>query len=405
MITVKPFAAIRPKEECAHLVAALPYDVMNTEEACQIVAETEGGISFLQVDKPELLGGDKTPSEQYALAGAKIKEWLDAGVFVKEQMPAMYVYVLQNAETIQHGLVCTLSCKEYDEGKIKKHEYTRAVKEKDRVKHIEGCQAHTGPIFLMAKDMGLLQQWMREYCLNQQPLYDFESQDGVRHSVYQVTDSQTLINLQMLFEDAESLYIADGHHRCAAAAACARQNPNNTAAQHFLGVVFPSEELKIMDYNRVLKNNGKYNVEALFEMLEKSFEVEQVQEVYYKPTKAHEFGMRYDKNWYKLALKEELLEGLSVVEQLDASLLQKLVLEPIFEIHDPRIDEKIDFVGGIRGIEELNKRTDAEMDVAFSLYPTSVKDLMTIADQGDVMPPKSTWFEPKLLSGLFIHCI
>ncbi len=404
MATIRAFGALRPTNALVTKVAALPYDVMNTAEAKKMV---EGNpYSFLHVDKPEIHINHPNDDELYIFAGETLQRMIQEGVFVKDE-PSLYIYGLSNSMTTQYGLVCLVSAKEYDEGIIKRHENTRTDKELDRIKHVTYCKAHTGPIFLAYKGLELVTAWLLEYTAKHDPVYYFIGEDGVKHEVFQVSDPHTIYNIISAFEEANALYIADGHHRAAAAAAVARnfreQGIQNDEAEYFLATIFPKEQLYIMDYNRVLQDESGLSAEELFEQLKQKFEIELVDTYIYKPTQRHTFGMRYNKKWYKLIMKSEWIDETDPVASLDASLLQTHVLEPLFRISDPKGDKRIDFVGGIRGIEELNKRTDTDMDIAFSMYPTSMDELIRVADANKLMPPKSTWFEPKLRSGIFIH--
>lgn len=407
MATIRAFRAFRPQVDLVTKVAALPYDVMNTEEAKICV---EGNpYSFLHIDKPEMhVVNPKDITEVFRFAGDTLKRMIQEDVFVQDE-PSLYIYGLTNEFTSQYGIVCCVSAKEYDEGIIKKHENTRTDKEQDRINHVTYCNAHTGPIFLAYKGLDLVTLWMKEYVATQKPLYDFTSEDGVRHEVYKVSHPETIKNITAAFKEAPALYIADGHHRAAAAAAVARkhleENTGCEEAQYFLATIFPKEQLYIMDYNRVLKDESGLSKAQFFEYLKQKFDVEEVSSEIYKPTLRHTFGMRYEKKWYKLTLKEVCIDENDPVACLDVALLQNYVLAPVFHIQDPKNDKRIDFIGGIRGIEELNRRTNEDMDIAFSMYPTSMDELIAVADAHLLMPPKSTWFEPKLRSGIFIHAI
>lgn len=406
MATIRAFGALRPTSTLVSKVAALPYDVMNTEEAKKMVENNP--YSFLHVDKPEMHVLNPINDELYEFAGQTLKEMIQKGIFVKDE-ESLYIYGLSNEFTTQYGLVCLVSAAEYDEGIIKKHENTRTDKELDRIKHVSYCKAHTGPIFLAYKGLELVTAWLLEYTAKHEPLYDFTAEDGVKHQVFKVSDAHTIHNIICAFEEADALYIADGHHRAAAAGAVAQkyllEGNHSEDAQYFLATIFPKEQLCIMDYNRVLKDESGLEACQLFETLQEKFEIEALDEVTYKPTQKHTFGMRYQNKWYKLTMKSEWINETDPVASLDASLLQTHVLEPIFKIQDPKGDKRIDFVGGVRGIEELNNRTDLDMDIAFSMFPTSMDELIQVADAHKLMPPKSTWFEPKLRSGIFIHQI
>ncbi len=406
MVTIKAFKAYRPSEALVTKVAALPYDVMSTEEAKELVKDNP--YSFLHVDKPEMHVKNPSEDELYAFAGNTLDRMIEEGVFIQDEA-CIYIYGLTNAYTKQYGIVCCVSAEEYDKGIIKKHENTRTDKELDRIKHVTYCNAHTGPIFLAYRDLDRVTKWMMDYVIENKPIYSFTSEDGVKHEVFKVANPQVISDITKAFHGTDALYIADGHHRAAAAAAVARSDKasgaNREEAAYFLATVFPKEHLYIMDYNRVLKDESGLEQDALFEQLVKVFDIEPVADESYKPDMRHTFGMRYQKKWYKLLVKEDYTDESDPVACLDVSILQKYVLSPLFNIHDPKNDKRIDFVGGIRGIEELNKRTEEDMDVAFSMYPTSMDELMRVADANELMPPKSTWFEPKLRSGIFIHKI
>ena len=406
MVTIRAFKAFRPKENLIEKVAALPYDVMSTEEAKLMVKDN--AYSFLHIDKPEMHVSAPRGDELYTFAGSTLSHMIDEGIFVQDEA-SLYIYGLTNSYTTQYGIVCCVSAIEYDQGIIKKHENTRTDKEMDRIKHVTYCNAHTGPIFLAYKDLDEVTNWMMYYVASNQPIYDFTSEDGVKHQVFKISDPEVLLKVTSAFEKTEALYIADGHHRAAAAAAVARMHrekgSENEEAGYFLATVFPKDQLYIMDYNRVLKDESGLSETELFNKLQEIFIIESVNSSVYKPDSRHTFGMRYNKKWYKLTVKEAYTNENDPVASLDVSILQQYVLHPIFKIVDPKNDKRIDFVGGIRGIEELNKRTEEEMDIAFSLYPTSMDELIRVADAGELMPPKSTWFEPKLRSGIFIHTI
>lgn len=407
MITIKPFKAYRPTKELAEQVAALPYDVMNKDEACEMVKGKP--YSFLHVDKPEIHIEKPTGTMLYEEAARRLKVLIDEKILVQDETECLYIYGIHNEWISQYGLVGLISCKEYEEGLIKRHEQTRSDKEEDRMQHIAHCQAHTGPIFLLYDEMELITKWIEEYVKCEKPEQCFISEDGVKHEVFKVQDVHTIYNLQNAFKALEAIYIADGHHRAAAACAYAKKqreegkSSEKDEEQFFLGVVFPKEHLHMMDYNRVLKDESHLEEEDFFKALNKIFMIQRIDEKIYKPEKEHIFGMRYKKKWYKLTLEKTYLKDLDIAEQLDVSILQREVLEPLFGIKDPRTDHRIDFVGGIRGIEALNLLTEEQMDIAFNFYPTSLDALIQVANENKLMPPKSTWFEPKLRSGLFVH--
>jgi len=412
MAVLKAFKAIRPTPELASKIAALPYDVMNTMEARK---EVKGNpYSFLHVDKAEI---DLDPSvdiydkKVYEKAKENLNMMLEKGWLIKDKQERLYIYKQVMVEHEQIGLVGCVSVDDYINNNIKKHENTRADKEQDRINHVKYCNANTGPIFLMYKEEKEVNEIIKGWIRDNLPVYDFTSEDGINHFVWTIENQDIIDKLICLFKNIDSLYIADGHHRAASAVKVAmmkrEENPSYTGEEefnYFLGVLFPHNQLKIMDYNRVVKDLNGYDTDTFLEKVGEKFVVERYDgKGQYKPERKHVFGMYLNNRWYKLTAKEGTFNDKSTLESLDVSILQNNLLSPILGIKDPRTDERIDFVGGIRGLDELEKRVEEGMAVAFSLYPTSVEDLMKIADQGKVMPPKSTWFEPKLRSGLFIH--
>lgn len=412
MAVLKAFRAIRPVQELAFRVAALPYDVMNSEEARD---EVKGNpYSFLHVDKAEI---DLDPSidihdlRVYEKAKENLNAMIEKGWVLKDKKESLYIYkqVMNGHEQI--GLVGCVSADDYLNNNIKKHENTRKDKEKDRINHVKYCNANTGPIFLMYKAQEEITNIIKNWMTDNLPVYDFISDDRVNHTVWAIENREAIQKLTSLFGDIDSLYIADGHHRAASAVEVAnikrKENPDYRGDEefnYFLGVLFPHNELKIMDYNRVVKDLNGYTAENFMEKVNEKFVVEEYAgKGQYKPDKKHAFGMYLDRKWYKLTAREKTFDPEDTVGSLDVSVLQDNLLNPILGITDPRTDDRIDFVGGIRGLGELEKRVEEGMTIAFSLFPTSVEDLMKIAEQGQIMPPKSTWFEPKLRSGLFIH--
>ncbi len=412
MAVFKSFRAIRPKEEYADKVAALPYDVMNSAEAREMVKGNP--YSFLHVDKAEvdLEEGINIYDEKVYL---KARENLDAlvsdGICAEDSKPCFYIYrQIMNGRS-QTGIVGCASIDDYINGIIKKHEFTRADKEADRIRHVDYCDANTGPIFLTYRQNSSISSIVNAFKENNAPVYDFVTEDGIANTVWVIDDEKINGELRDEFEKIDYLYIADGHHRCASAVKVGQkrreENPSYTGTEEFnffLAVAFPEDELEIMDYNRVMKDLNGCTEEEFIEKLSEKFTVEGYNgEGQYKPDKKHTFGMYLGKKWYKVTAKEGTFNADDPVDGLDVSILQNNCITPIFGIEDPRTDKRIDFVGGIRGLKELERRCEEDMVIAFSMYPTSLTDLMAIADAGKVMPPKSTWFEPKLLSGLFIH--
>ena len=409
MSVIRPFSALRPKKEYASAVAALPYDVMNSEEAREKVKELP--YSFLHVDKAEIdlpVGTDIYSDAVYAKAAENLKKLMSDGICVLDSKKNLYIYRQTMGDVVQTGVVGCASVDDYLNGVIKRHELTRADKEEDRIRHVDTCDANTGPIFLAYREKAEINAVLDKYTALA-PEYDFISDGGVRNEVWVVEDEADIKTLVDGFARIPSLYIADGHHRAASAVKVALKrraaHPDYTGDEefnYFLAVYFRSNDLKILDYNRLIKDLNGLSPEELLAKLGENFTVE-AHDGAVRPAKRHGFGMYLDGKWYSLTLKDGIADESDPVGSLDVSLLQKLVISRIFGIDDPRTDKRIDFVGGIRGLGELEKRCGEDMRVAFSMYPTSLDELMRIADASQIMPPKSTWFEPKLLSGLFIH--
>ncbi len=412
MATIRPFAAIRPAVSCAADVAALPYDVMNSEEARRM---TEGKpLSFLHIDKAEI---DLAPDVDiyddavYQKAKENYHAMVENGTLIQDIMPNYYIYRLTMNGRSQTGLVVCTSIDEYLDGTIKRHELTRADKEADRIRHVDTLNANTGPIFLAyrgnAEIRGILEGWISQFA----PVYDFTAEDGIRHSVW-VIDSDTEIGLLTeQFAQVKNLYIADGHHRNASAVKVGQKRREQAGSytgeeefNFYLSVLFDADELHIMDYNRVVKDLNGMTEEAFLAALAEKFTLRTIGKEAFHPDQRHTFGLYLSGTWYALTAKAEIIPENDPVGSLDVSILQQEVLTPLLGIGDPRTDKRIDFVGGIRGLAELERRVDSgEMRLAFSMYPTSMDELMAVADADLIMPPKSTWFEPKLRSGLFIH--
>ncbi len=409
MSVIRPFSALRPKKEYASAVAALPYDVMNSEEAREKVKDLP--YSFIHVDKAEVdlpVGTDIYSDAVYAKAAENLKKLMSDGICVLDSKKNLYIYRQTMGDVVQTGVVGCASVDDYLNGVIKRHELTRADKEEDRIRHVDTCDANTGPIFLAYREKAEINAVLDKYTALT-PEYDFISDGGVRNEVWVVEDEADIKTLVDGFAQIPSLYIADGHHRAASAVKVALKrraaHPDYTGDEefnYFLAVYFRSNDLKILDYNRLIKDLNGLSPEELLAKLGESFTVE-AHDGAVRPAKRHGFGMYLDGKWYSLTLKDGIADENDPVGSLDVSLLQKLVISRIFGIDDPRTDKRIDFVGGIRGLGELEKRCGEDMRVAFSMYPTSLDELMRIADASQIMPPKSTWFEPKLLSGLFIH--
>lgn len=409
MAVLHPFKGYRPTKELCAAIAALPYDVMSSAEAREMV---EGDpYSFLHVDRAEVdlpLGTDMYSPEVYRKAADNLNGMIERGIYIQDKKPVLYVYRLTMDGRSQTGLVGCSSVDEYLNNKIKKHELTRADKEQDRINHVAACNANTGPIFLTYRGRADIDKIIASVTEGI-PEYDFVSEDGVEHTVWVIDDDNTVNTLVELFKNIESLYIADGHHRNASAVKVALKKREAAAGfggeeefNFYLSVLFPEDQLHIMDYNRLVKDlNGMSEGEFLSSLAEK-FDIEPCNAAV-KPNAAHTFGMYLGGKWYLLKAKDCIIKD-DAVDGLDVSILQNEVLLPLLGIGDARTDKRIDFVGGIRGIEELERRVDSgEMYLAFSMYPTSMEELLRVADEGKIMPPKSTWFEPKLRSGIFIH--
>lgn len=412
MSIIRPFKGYRPTQELCSKVAALPYDVMTSDEAREMVKDNP--YSFLHIDKAEIdLPKDTDHYSDVVYQKAKDNLWnmVKDGIYIQDKKPVLYIYQLTMNGKSQTGLVACTSIDEYIENKIKKHELTRADKEEDRIRHVDTCNANTGPIFLTYKNKENIDKIINK-AIENEPIYDFTAEDGIKHTVWLIDNDEVINSLISEFKSIPALYIADGHHRNASAVKVGlkrrQENPNYTGDEEFnyyLSVIFPDNQLYIMDYNRVVKDlNGLSKDEFIAKVSEKFDVVEYNGNDCYKPSEKHTFGMYLDKKWYSLKAKDAIVDENDTVACLDVSILQKELLSPILGIGDPRTDKRIDFVGGIRGLKELEKRVDSgEMKVAFSMYPTTMEQLMNIADDNKIMPPKSTWFEPKLRSGIFVH--
>jgi uncharacterized protein (DUF1015 family) len=410
MATVRPFRAFRPKPEFAGDVAARPYDVLSSDEARREAAGNP--LSFLHVGKPEI---DLDPAIHlydpivYAKGKENLQKLIEQKVLVEDPEPYLYVYAQTMEGRTQYGIVGCVSVEEYLNDTIKKHELTRKDKEEDRSNHVRVTNAHSGPVFLTYRDNAGIDAIVAAV-ISRPPENDHVAADGIRHQTWVINDRGTIANLRQLFAQIPNLYVADGHHRTAAAARVGRErreaNPNHRGDEEynfFLAVCFPASQLRILDYNRVAKDLNNLKKEQFFEKLKGIFSAQPVQGRA-RLTQKGEFGLYLDRKWYLLTATPRLLENPDPVERLDVAILQTHLLDPILGIKDPRVDKRIDFVGGIRGLGELEKRVDSgEMRIAFSMFPTSVHELMAIADAGKLMPPKSTWFEPKLRDGLFVH--
>lgn len=410
MAVIRPFQGIRPDPKLVSDIAALPYDVYSSQEAREIVKENPR--SFLKIDRAETQFPEGTniyAPEVYEKAAKTIREMKESGEFVQDAAPCYYIYSLTMDGRVQTGLVCCASADDYLNQVIKKHENTREDKEQDRIRHVDVCSAHTGPIFLIYRTNKEAQEIM-ETVTKGVPLYDFTGDDGIRHRMWKAEDESTVEKLTDIFAKVESLYVADGHHRAASAAKVAlkrrAENPGYTGEEefnYFLSVLFPEEQLKIYDYNRIVHNVSGKTGDHLIKELEKNFLVDRMGDTVYRPQRKGEIGMYLKGTGYRLRVKPEACPD-DPVEGLDVSILQNEVLAPIFGIQNPKTDERMEFVGGIRGLNVLKETVDKEEGAAaFAMYPTSLEELLAVADAGKLMPPKSTWFEPKLRSGMVIH--
>ena len=406
MAIISPFNAVRPKPELAPQVAARPYDVLNSEEA-RIEAK-ENPYSFLHVTKSEIdlpVDVDTHSKAVYEKAKENLQQLISNGVLVKETKPCYYVYQLIMNGRSQTGLVCVSSVQDYFDDVIKKHEFTRPEKEKDRIDHMQTIEAQTGNVFLAYRDVAAVNSLINDWKASNKPVYDFMADDGIQHSIWIINNDTTITAITQLFKtDVTFTYIADGHHRAASAAKVSKTLSNNIEAKYFLTTIFPASELAILDYNRVVKDLDGFSKEKFISRLQDDFFITLSSEPV-KPAQLHEFGMYLDKQWYILSSRKGTFTD-DPIGILDVTILSNNILDKLLDISDQRTDKRIDFVGGIRGLKELEKRVDSgEMKVAFSLYPVTIEQLFNIADNGKVMPPKSTWFEPKLRDGLLTHLI
>lgn len=408
MSLIQPFRAYRPKAELAGRVASVPYDVVNTAEARQLAAGNP--FSFLHVCRPEIdlpEGIDEHEDRVYAMGAANLKKFIAEGILAREEEDSLYVYQQRMGEHVQAGLVALCPVREYEENRIKKHELTRRDKEDDRTRHVTEQNANAEPVFLTYRaeaEIDAIVDGVRASA----PLYDIVTPDGIGHTVWRIADPAAVARLIKLFGGVAALYIADGHHRTASAVrygqACRQRDPQPTGKEQyefFMAVVFPHNQLKIFDYNRVVKDLNGLTTEQFLAKLGEKFEVSPAGAR--QPSQAASFGMYLKGKWYALKARAGSYPAEDPIKRLDVSILQDNLLAPVLGIVDPRTDKRIDFVGGIRGMDELERRVKEGYAVAFSLYPTSLNQLIDVADAGEIMPPKSTWFEPKLRSGLLVR--
>lgn len=412
MAKIKAFKGLRPLKDKVHLVASRPYDVLNTEEARK---EAEGNpYSFLHVVKPEIgFPSDHDPyaPEIYTAGKENFNRFMEEGVFFRDTEDYLYIYRLTMDGRSQSGIVAAAAVDDYFDNVIKKHELTRPDKEEDRKKHVRISEMNAEPVFFVYPAQESLDQIVDQITVTK-PEYDFIAEDGIRHELWVLRD-ESIQKIIDEFEKIPATYVADGHHRTAAAALVGKdlrdENPSYTGEEsfnYFLAVHFPDNQLRIIDYNRVVKDLNGLSIDEFVSKLKQSLDVELIGEARFKPTKLHEFGMYLEGKWYKLTAKGGTFNDNDPIGVLDVTILSKQILEPILNIVNLRTDKRIDFVGGIRGLGELEKKVDSgEMKLAFALYPVSMKQLIDIADSGKIMPPKTTWFEPKLRSGLVVHSL
>lgn len=409
MSDVRPFRALRPRPELAAQVAAPPYDVVSSEEARKLAQGKP--YSFLHINKPEIdlpPDVDLYDDRVYAQGASNLRKFMAEGVFFREQEPRFYVYQQRMGNHVQAGVVAAVSVAEYDAGLIKRHELTRKDKEDDRTRHVDELNANDEPVFLTYRQLAAIDALVDQVRAGA-PLYDFVAEDGIGHTVW-VVPSELAANLQQAFQQVPALYVADGHHRTAAAARVGRErkakNPQHRGDEpynYFMAVLFPHNQLQILDYNRVVKDLGGLSPEAFLSKVAEKFRVEKASSG--RPEKRHQFGMYLQGQWYRLEAVPGSFREDDPIGSLDVSILQENLLAPVLGITDPRTDKRIDFIGGIRGLSALEQRVAEGWAVAFALYPTSLEQVMAVADAGLIMPPKSTWFEPKLRSGLLVRTL
>ncbi len=411
MAVIRPFQAYRPRKGLEEKIAALPYDVYNREEACEAVKGNP--LSFLNIDRAETQfdsSVDTYADEVYQKAHDLLWDRIQRGDFIQEDKPVYYIYELTMDGRVQTGIVACASVDDYQNQVIRKHENTRADKELDRIRHVEACEAQTGPIFLAYRANDTLREIIAK-TKKAPALYDFVAEDGITHRVWCICDDADIASIQHTFEGISQIYIADGHHRCASAVKVGlkkrAENPGYTGAEefnYFLSVLFADEELMIMDYNRVVTDLNGLSPAQFLEDVSKVCHLVSKDTVCQRPAHKEQLSLLVDDTWYLLEIKDEY-KSTDPVDGLDVAVLQNHILSPILGIADPKTDKRIDFVGGIRGIKELERRVQTDCMAAFAMYPTSIHELFRVADANMLMPPKSTWFEPKLRSGLFIHVI
>lgn len=410
MAIIKPFKAVRPANEYVKMVAELPYDVMNREEAKKLAKGNK--YSYLHIDRAEIDLDDNVNEHDekvYLKAKENLNKFIDKNIFIKDEEEAIYIYREIVNDRAQTGIVACVAIDDNLNGVVKKHEYTKPDKELDRTNHIKYCNANTGTVLLTYKNKEEIEKIIDYYVYFMAPIYDFKTDDGVIHTIWRVEKERDIVDLVNEFAKIDNLYIADGHHRCAAAENIALEkrskNPNYTGKEEFnyyTAMIAPDTDLKVMDYNRVVKDLNGFNEEEFLEKIKEKFIVRKAKKNY-KPNKKGHVGMYLDDNWYEIEFGKEYLQEGDVVDTLDISILQKHILDEILGIKNPRTDKRIDFIGGIRGSKEVERRVKEDMKVGFLMYPTHIDELISVADENKVMPAKSTWFEPKVRCGIFLH--
>lgn len=410
MADIRPFRGYRPQPDRVKVIASPPYDVLSSEEARRMAQDNS--LSFLRVVKAEIdfaPGADLYGASIYRRSAENLQRLINEGHLRREGADAFYVYQLRMGDHVQRGLVCGTSVQEYEDGLIKKHEFTRREKEDDRARHTEILQANAGPVLLTYRSINAVDALVEKVCEGA-PVYDFTADDGIGHALWVISEAATVAEIRSAFEGVEALYIADGHHRSASAFRVRNNlrenNPGHGGDElynHFLAVAFPDEQLHIMAYNRAVMDLNGQTEESLLAAIGEHFEVTPTDQA--DPPGPKQFGMYLGGAWYRLTAKEGTWPVSDPVKSLDVAILQDNLLAPVLGVEDPRTDDRIDFIGGIRGSQELERRCAEDMSIAFALYPTGVDQLMAIADAGEVMPPKSTWFEPKLRSGVVVRSL
>ena len=410
MAIIKPYKAVRPANEYVKMVAELPYDVMNREEAKKLAKGNK--YSYLHIDRAEIDLDDNVNEHDekvYLKAKENLNKFIDKNIFIKDEEEAIYIYREIVNDRAQTGIVACVAIDDNLNGVVKKHENTKPDKELDRTNHIKYCNANTGTVLLTYKNQEEIEKIIDYYVYFMAPIYDFKTDDGVIHTIWRVEKERDIVDLVNEFAKIDNLYIADGHHRCAAAENIALEkrskNPNYTGKEEFnyyTAMIAPDTDLKVMDYNRVVKDLNGFNEEEFLEKIKEKFIVRKAKKNY-KPNKKGHVGMYLDDNWYEIEFGKEYLQEGDVVDTLDISILQKHILDEILGIKNPRTDKRIDFIGGIRGSKEVERRVKEDMKVGFLMYPTHIDELISVADENKVMPAKSTWFEPKVRCGIFLH--